>query len=188
METQLYLFQTEDSTSSPGEAPVRTCRSRASGPECRKEAEPAPPSPSSMPAWLRSYVRGSSSGKTCRESSPRTVDLTSPPSSVRWSNSGTAARGGCWTLNLPDQDVTQEQAEHFTEEVDRVLQEINMEYKAKRVSLRLKIPETYRLIPNSLEAFRAQCNAEGSRDEQFKLNLLSENEVRHTKFKQLLLP
>lgn len=86
-----------------------------------------------------------------------------------------------------NQDITQEQAEHFTEEVDRVLQEINIEYKAKRVSLRLKIPETYRLIPDSLEAFRAQCNAEGSRDEQFKLNLLSENEKRQGKFKKLVI-
>lgn len=71
--------------------------------------------------------------------------------------------------------------------MDRVLQEINIEYKAKRVSLRLKIPETYRLIPDSLEAFRAQCNAEGSRDEQFKLNLLSENEKRQGKFKKLVI-
>lgn len=86
-----------------------------------------------------------------------------------------------------NQDITQEQAEHFTEEVDRVLQEINIEYKAKRVSLRLKIPETYRLIPDSLEAFRSQCNAEGSRDEQFKLNLLSENEKRQGKFKKLVI-
>jgi len=86
-----------------------------------------------------------------------------------------------------NQDVTQEQAERFNEEVDRILQEINMEYKAKRVSLRLKIPETYRLIHDSLEAFRAQCNAEGSRDEQFKLNLLSENESRRVKFKQLVV-
>jgi hypothetical protein len=86
-----------------------------------------------------------------------------------------------------DQNVTQEQAEKFTEEVDRILKRINVEYKTKRDSLRLKIPETYRMIPESFETFKARCIAEGARDGQFKLQLLLQDEKRHEKFKQLVI-
>ena len=86
-----------------------------------------------------------------------------------------------------DQSVTQEQAEKFTEAVDRILMRINVEYKTKRDSLRLKIPETYRLIPESFETFKARCIAEGARDGQFKLQLLMQDEGRHEKFKQLVV-
>ena len=86
-----------------------------------------------------------------------------------------------------DQQVTQEQAEKFTEEVDRILKRINVEYRTKRDSLRLKMPETYRMIPESFETFKAQCIAEGARDGQFKLQLLLQDEKRHEKFKQLVI-
>lgn len=86
-----------------------------------------------------------------------------------------------------DQKVTQEQAEKFTEEVDRILKRINVEYRTKRDSLRLKMPETYRMIPESFETFKAQCIAEGARDGQFKLQLLLQDEKRHEKFKQLVI-
>lgn len=86
-----------------------------------------------------------------------------------------------------DQTVTQEQAEKFTEKVDDLLKNINVEYKTKRDSLRLKMPETYRMIPESFETFKAQCIAEGARDGQFKLQLLLQDEKRHDKFKKLVI-
>lgn len=86
-----------------------------------------------------------------------------------------------------DQSVTQEQAEKFTEVVDDNLKHINVEYQTKRDSLRLKMPETYRLIPESFETFKAQCIAEGARDGQFKLQLLMQDEKRHEKFKKLVV-
>ncbi len=86
-----------------------------------------------------------------------------------------------------DQSVTQEQAEKFTEKVDELLKEINVEYKTKRDSLRLKMPETYRMVPESFETFKAQCIAEGARDGQFKLQLLLQDEKRHEKFKKLVI-
>lgn len=85
-----------------------------------------------------------------------------------------------------DQNVTQQQAEQFTNEVDAILMQKNVEYKTKRDSLRLKMPETYRLIPESFETFKAQCIAEGARDGQFKLQLLLQDEKRHAKFKNLV--
>ena len=86
-----------------------------------------------------------------------------------------------------DNSVTQEQAEKFTEVVDDNLKHINVEYQTKRDSLRLKMPETYRLIPESFETFKAQCIAEGARDGQFKLQLLMQDEKRHEKFKKLVV-
>lgn len=86
-----------------------------------------------------------------------------------------------------DQSVTQAQAEAFTEKVDEILKRINVEYKTKRDSLRLKVPETYRLIPESFETFKARCIAEGARDGQFKLQLLMQDEKRHEKFKKLVI-
>ena len=86
-----------------------------------------------------------------------------------------------------DSKTTQAQAEQFTEAVDKALQNINMEYKAKRESLRLKDAVTYRLQPESFEHFKERCIAEGARDGQFKLNLLLQDEVRHAKFNDLVI-
>ena len=86
-----------------------------------------------------------------------------------------------------DQSVTQEQAEKFTEVVDAILKEVNVEYLTKRDSLRLKMPLTGRLVTESFEKFKEECIAEGARDGQFKLQLLLQDEKRHAKFKKLLL-
>ena len=85
-----------------------------------------------------------------------------------------------------DQETTQEQADKFTEAVDAALKEINMEYKAKRESLRLKDAVTYRLQFESFEHFKEACIKEGARDGQFKLNLLLQDEKRQEKFNKLV--
>ncbi len=86
-----------------------------------------------------------------------------------------------------DLATTQQQAEQFTQKVDQVLQQSNIEYKAKRESFRVKDPVTHRLQRESFEHFKAQCIAEGARDGQFKMNLLMQDEKRHAKFKTLVL-
>ena len=83
--------------------------------------------------------------------------------------------------------TTQQQAEQFTQTVDQVLQQSNIEYKAKRESFRVKDPVTHRLQRESFEHFKAQCIAEGARDGQFKMNLLMQDEKRHAKFKTLVM-
>ena len=83
--------------------------------------------------------------------------------------------------------TTQQQAEQFTRTVDQVLQQSNIEYKAKRESFRVKDPVTHRLQRESFEHFKAQCIAEGARDGQFKMNLLMQDEKRHAKFKTLVM-
>lgn len=86
-----------------------------------------------------------------------------------------------------DLATTQQQAEQFTRKVDQVLQQSNIEYKAKRESFRVKDPVTHRLQRESFEHFKAQCIAEGARDGQFKMNLLMQDEKRHAKFKFLVI-
>ena len=86
-----------------------------------------------------------------------------------------------------DLATTQQQAEQFTQKVDQVLQQSNIEYKAKRESFRVKDPVTHRLQRESFEHFKAQCIAEGARDGQFKMNLLMQDEKRHAKFKTLVI-
>ncbi|MGM9826479.1 MAG: GH3 auxin-responsive promoter family protein [Paludibacteraceae bacterium] len=81
----------------------------------------------------------------------------------------------------------QEQAEEFTRVVDEVLKEMNIEYKAKRDSFRLKEPDTKRMVPQSFEQFKARCIAEGARDGQFKLQLLMQDDNRHGKFLDLVV-
>ena len=86
-----------------------------------------------------------------------------------------------------DLATTQQQAEQFTQKVDQVLQQTNIEYKAKRESFRVKDPVTHRLQRESFEHFKAQCIAEGARDGQFKMNLLMQDDKRHAKFKSLVI-
>ncbi len=86
-----------------------------------------------------------------------------------------------------DLETTQEQAERFSEKVDAILKEENIEYDAKRASFRVKDPITHRLQRNAFEQFKAQCIAEGARDGQFKMNLLMQDEKRHAKFRTLVL-
>ncbi len=86
-----------------------------------------------------------------------------------------------------DLATTQQKAEEFTKRVDELLMQYNIEYKAKRDSLRVKDPVTHRLQKDSFETFKAQCIAEGSRDGQFKVNLLLQDEKRLAKFKKLVI-
>ena len=86
-----------------------------------------------------------------------------------------------------DLSTTQKAAELFTKKVDEVLQQENIEYKAKRESFRVKNAVTHRLQKESFETFKAQCIAEGARDGQFKMNLLLQDEKRHAKFKKLVI-
>ena len=112
--------------------------------------------------------------------------------------SGTGDNGGMWDSRVwvccqnklttgNDAATTQAQAEQFTEVVDKALQRINIEYKTKRESLRLKDAVTYRLQPESFERFKERCIAEGARDGQFKLNLLLQDEKRQAKFNDLTI-
>ena len=95
-------------------------------------------------------------------------------------------KGYKFYYEFEDQSVTQEQAEQFTVEVDKALKDINIEYKTKRDSLRLEIPETYRLVKESLDQFKSQAVGKCARDDQFKLQLLLQDEKRHDMFKNLV--
>lgn len=89
-------------------------------------------------------------------------------------------------LEFADQTTKQSEAKEFAEYVDKLLKEENIEYQAKRDSFRLKDPEVHLLQSQSFEQFKAACIAEGSRDGQFKMNLLMQDEKRHAKFKKLV--
>ena len=84
-----------------------------------------------------------------------------------------------------DQMISFEEAEDFTVQLDRCLQDYNPEYREKRGSDRLKAPETAILPSDSFERFKAACIDRGYRDGQFKLNLLMQDEKRHAMFKEL---
>ena len=85
-----------------------------------------------------------------------------------------------------NQNTTQEAAERFSKKVDEILQRINIEYKAKRESFRLKEPRTHRLRKNSFAGFKKKSIADGTaRDGQFKLNLLMQDQQRKEKFDSL---
>jgi hypothetical protein len=85
-----------------------------------------------------------------------------------------------------DQSISLREAEHFTEELDQCLQNFNQEYREKRLSNRLKTPDTSLLVPESFERFKATCIDKGYRDGQFKVNLLMQDEKRHEMFKELV--
>ena len=86
-----------------------------------------------------------------------------------------------------DRQTPQSKADELNKLVDDILRQKNIEYDAKRKSFRVKDPVAHRLIPESFETFKAQCIAEGARDGQFKLNLLLQDEKRHSKFRKLTL-
>jgi len=85
-----------------------------------------------------------------------------------------------------DEFISFREAEEFTAQLDRCLQEYNPEYREKRASGRLKAPETAILSAESFERFKAICIDRGYRDGQFKLNLLMQDEKRHAMFKELV--
>ena len=86
-----------------------------------------------------------------------------------------------------DRQTPQSKADELNKLVDDILRQKNIEYDAKRKSFRVKDPVAHRLIPESFETFKAQCIAEGARDGQFKLNLLLQDEKRHSKFRKLTI-
>ena len=86
-----------------------------------------------------------------------------------------------------DRQTPQSKADELNNLVDDILRKKNIEYDAKRKSFRVKDPVAHRLIPESFETFKAQCIAEGARDGQFKLNLLLQDEKRHSKFRKLTI-
>ena len=91
-------------------------------------------------------------------------------------------------FEFADQNTSQEEAERFAALVDTEMKKMNIEYEAKRDSLRLKQPITHRLRSNAFDQFKQASIADGSgRDGQFKLNLLLQDEKRHAKFKRLAL-
>lgn len=91
-------------------------------------------------------------------------------------------------FEFADQNTSQEEAERFAAVVDTEMKKMNIEYEAKRDSLRLKQPITHRLRSNAFDQFKQASIADGSgRDGQFKLNLLLQDEKRHAKFKRLAL-
>jgi len=85
-----------------------------------------------------------------------------------------------------DSATTQAECDAFTVLVDKYLRQQNVEYVAKRDSLRVHDPEGFMLVENSFEKFKAAMIAEGARDGQFKMNLLMQDERRHAKFKVLV--
>ena len=83
--------------------------------------------------------------------------------------------------DLPDAEV-----QKFNESVDKMLQKVNIEYEAKRDSLRIKMPVAYAMQKDSFETYKERCILQGARDGQFKLNLLMQDEKRHAMFKDLI--
>ena len=91
-------------------------------------------------------------------------------------------------FEFTDQMTSQADAEKFAKVVDDELKKMNIEYEAKRDSLRLKEPIVHRLRQNAFDHFKQASIADGTgRDGQFKVNLLLQDENRHQKFKQLAL-
>lgn len=89
-------------------------------------------------------------------------------------------------FEFADESVTQETADKFGKVVDEKLQKINCEYEGKRVSFRVNDPVSYILQKDSFEKYKKNCIERGTRDGQFKLNLLMQDEKRHAMFKELI--
>lgn len=89
-------------------------------------------------------------------------------------------------FEFADDSITQETADNFGKVVDEKLKKINCEYEGKRVSFRVNDPMTFILQKDAFEAYKKNCIERGSRDGQFKLNLLMQDEKRHAMFKELV--
>ncbi|MDR2109738.1 MAG: GH3 auxin-responsive promoter family protein [Spirochaetaceae bacterium] len=85
-----------------------------------------------------------------------------------------------------DTNTTQKEAEDFTARLDEILKEYNQEYREKRNSNRIKAPDTSLLVKDSFEKFKSTCIEKGSKDGQFKLNLLMQDEKRQAMFNELV--
>ncbi len=84
-----------------------------------------------------------------------------------------------------EKPVDQITASEFSEMVDQKLQKDNTEYAAKRKSLRLKHPSTFRLEMDSYRAFKRESLRKGLRDGQFKIVHLMQNQEKESIFKRL---
>lgn len=84
-----------------------------------------------------------------------------------------------------NQNISDDEVKNFNKKVDENLRKINIEYEAKRVSLRIAEPVPHILTKDSFEHFKEECLKNGFRDGQFKLNLLMQDEKRHAMFKTL---
>ncbi len=84
-----------------------------------------------------------------------------------------------------NEDISQEEITKFNKTVDEQLKKINIEYEAKRDSLRIAEPVANVLVKNSFEKFKEECLKNGFRDGQFKLNLLMQDEKRRAMFEKL---
>ena len=60
-------------------------------------------------------------------------------------------------------------ADALNEAVDAQLRAFNLEYDAKRSSLRLEPPQVHRLAAGTADAYRRHCVSNGQRDAQFKV-------------------
>ena len=85
-----------------------------------------------------------------------------------------------------DKSLGKEAAEKMTQIVDRVLGEENVEWKCKRDTERVKDPVSHVLKANSMDAFKEEWISLGkSREGQFKLNVLMQNDKALEIFKTL---
>ena len=101
MEEQLFLFPTEELTSSPQAVRAKISRSPENEPEERREAALAQASSSSLSALLAKYGPDGSSTKTWSECSLRTRAEILPTSSWRFGTAGIVSRTGLWTRPSP---------------------------------------------------------------------------------------
>ncbi len=85
-----------------------------------------------------------------------------------------------------NQEISEAEVAAFNKCVDQKMKSVNIEYEAKRDSLRIAEPIPHVLIKDSFETFKETCLKQGYRDGQFKLTLLMQDEKRHAMFKELI--
>lgn len=85
-----------------------------------------------------------------------------------------------WYFEFEDKKTKQATAEEFAAVVDTHLKELNIEYKSKRDSFRLKDPAVFLLRPNSFDKIKSFLMNRDKRDSsRFKPNVLAQNEGQH---------
>jgi len=84
-----------------------------------------------------------------------------------------------------EKDVRTDEARSFGIALDNKLMQANIEYKAKRLSLRINPPVLHLLEKNSFEKFKTACLNIGYRDGQFKLCHLLHEDKRLSMFREL---
>lgn len=90
-------------------------------------------------------------------------------------------------FDFMDDSVTADQAAAFAKIVDDKLKVINVEYKSKRDSFRVKEPLVHILKPGAFERYKEEAIELGlGREGQFKTNLLMQDEKRHEIFRMLV--